>query len=222
MRKITLGISAILLLWGCSGKNDTASPTTPTAATLTAPAQNAVCTTGTVLSATQSSVAFSWTAGANTDTYDLYLENLLTSTTTSQTGITGTTATLTLLRGTPYSWYLVSKNSKSTSTAQSPTWKFYNAGVGITTYAPFPATIVSPTYGQSVTASAGTVNLSWTGSAVISSSITGYDIYFGTAATPPILKSNVTDSFLNAVAVTSGTTYYWRVITKDSAGDTSD
>ena len=223
MRRILLGISVILVLWGCSGKGNSPSPTaTPAIAVLSSPASNAVCTTGTIVSTTQSTVTFSWAPAANAETYDLYLENLLTTTTTTQTAITGTSVAITLLRGTPFSWYIVSKSSKTATTAQSATWKFYNAGLGTVTYAPFPAAIVSPTYGQNITATAGTINLQWTGSSVNQSSIVGYDIYFGTAATPPLLKSSVTDSFLNSVAVTSGTTYYWRVITKDNVGDTSD
>jgi hypothetical protein len=222
MKRIIAGISVILMLCGCSGKNSVPSATAPAVTILTTPALNAVCTTGTVLSATQSTITFTWNAAAYAQTYDLYLKNLLTAVTTTQSDITGTTVAITLLRGTPYSWYIVSKTSKSTTTAQSATWKFYNAGIGVVTYAPFPAAIISPTFAQNVMATAGTINLSWTGSSVNTGSIAGYDIYLSTSATPALLKSGVTDSFLNGVAVTSGTTYYWRVITKDTSGDTSD
>jgi hypothetical protein len=221
------GIFVILLLLtlaacGCKKSNSTANLIfipLPGSATLSAPAQNEVCATGTIISATQSSITFSWNASANTESYDLVLKNLLTSTTATQ-NTTATQLTLTLLRNTPYSWYIVSKSSKTTAIAQSDLWKFYNSGPGVVTYAPFPADITSPTYGQGV--STATVDLKWTGSVVSPDVIAGYDVYFGTGSSPALLKSAITDSFVNAVNVTSGTTYYWKVITKDVNGNTSD
>lgn len=52
--------------------------------------------------------------------------------------------------------------------------------------------------------------------------IVGYDVYFGTVDTQALLKSGVTDMFLHNVGVTSGTTYYWKIVNKDSAGNTSE
>lgn len=229
---ILLIIPAILILMGCGGgkQNDpTPAPvqvSAPNKVALSAPAINSVCTTGTIISATQSSISFSWAASSNTDSYDLYLKNLLNSAVTTQ-NVTATQATVTLLRNTPYSWYIVSKSTKTTTTAQSDVWKFYNAGSGTVTYAPFPAEITSPTFAQNVSATAGAINLAWAGSPVntgtiVTTPIATYDVYFGTTNTPPVLKSGVADSFLNNVAVTSKTTYYWKVITKDALGNTSD
>jgi len=211
----------IVLIAGCShGSDPTPTPPSPDKAVLTFPAQNAVCTSGTVISTTQTSVTLTWNASANTDSYEIDIKNLLTSAITVQTA-SANQLTMTLLRGTPYSWYVVSKSNSTTSTSQSDTWKFYVAGLGVTSYAPFPATITAPAFGVNVTATANTVNLTWTGSDV-DNDIVGYDVYFGTATTPPLSKANVTDMFLNNVTVTSGTTYYWKVITKDSQGNTSD
>jgi len=186
---------------------------------LTTPVQNGICVTGTVISDTQSSVTFAWNASENTDNYDVFIKNLLTSVTTTQ-NTTQTQLTATLSRSTPYSWYVVSKSAKISSTAQSDTWKFYNSGPGVVTYAPFPADITAPTSGQIVTTS--TVNLTWTGSAVDNSTIASYDVYFGTASNPPLLQSGVTDSFINNITLTAKTTYYWKVMTKDKNNDTSD
>jgi hypothetical protein len=224
MRKGLLIFSVILILAGCT-KNDSAvtTPTTtplaPVKAILTFPLQNAVCTTGTIISDSLSTITFTWNPSDNTDNYDLYLKNLLTAVTTVQ-NTTQTQLAITVVRNTPFSWYVVSKSSMSTGTAQSDVWKFYNAGLGATTYAPFPAQITAPTYGQSITA--GAVNLTWTGSSVNVGTIINYDVYFGTAATPPIYKSAITDSFVNGVTVTTKTTYYWRVVTRDFSGNTSD
>jgi hypothetical protein len=236
MKRGILIISVILILMGCGKGGSNSNPTpggsttngggttsipAPAQASLTLPAQNTVCTTGTVTSSTESTIQFTWNASANTDSYDLYLKNLLTSITTTQ-NTTSTQLNVTLLRNTPYSWYIVSKSTKTATTAQSDTWKFYNAGPGTITYSPFPAEIISPTFAQNVTATAGTVNLTWKGSSVNPGTITAYDVYFGTTTSPAILKSGVTDSFLNNVSVTSNTTYYWKVITKDILGNTSD
>ena len=221
MRKHLLIVASIsLALMSCGGKKNNPVPD-PAKAVLVFPAQNAVCTTGTVISASQSSITFTWNAADNTNSYDLNLKNLLTSATTTQ-NTANTKLTITLARNTPYSWSITSRSSKTSNTVQSDTWKFYNSGPGVVTYAPFPAEITSPTFGEKVTAVAGKVDLSWTGSAVDNSSIANYDVYFGTTATPAVFKNAITDSFVNNVNVTSGTTYYWKVITRDVDGNTSD
>ena len=219
-RKIPL-LLVLLMLAACARKADNASPVSPPGiVTLTSPAENAVCVTGTIISDTESSVPFNWIASANTSSYTLVLENLLTSAITSQS-TANLQLTINLLRNTPYSWSIISRSTQTSATSQSDTWKFYNAGAGTVTYAPFPAAIVAPVAGQHINAPAGTVNLTWKGSAV-SNNISGYDLYFGSNSTPGLLKSGVTDSFLNNVSVKSNTTYYWKVITKDISGNTSD
>lgn len=232
MKRKILIIPAILILIGCGkGGSDNPSPTpppnggttttpVPLSASLIFPDSNAVCTTGTIISATQSSITFTWNASSNTDSYSLTLKNLLTATSVTQNSTTAQ-LTLTLIRNTPYSWFVTSKSTKTSTTALSNVWKFYNSGPGAVTYSPFPADITSPTFGQSITATAGAINLTWKGSSP-DNNITGYDIYLGTSATPPLLKSNVTDSFLNGVTVTGNTLYYWQVVTKDANGNSSD
>lgn len=221
MRNWILFIASIIILQGCGGSKKNNPGPSPTKATLSTPLQNAVCTTGTVISGTESSILFTWNASANASSYDLVLKNLLTAATTTQ-NTTATQLMVTLARNTPYSWYIVSKSTRSTTTAQSDTWKFYNAGPGIITYAPFPAEITSPAFGQNVTAGSGTINLTWKGSSVNPGTITGYDIYFGTTNNPPLFKNGVTDSFINGVSVTSKTTYYWEILTWDIDGNSSD
>jgi len=211
---------ALVIIAGCSKKNNPASAPAPVAATLTFPAQNSACTTGTVISTTQSTIVFTWNSATNADSYEIDIKNLLTGSISTQT-ITTNQYTATLLRDTPYSWYVVSKSNSSATTATSAVWKFYNAGVGTISHPPFPADALNPTFAQNVTATGGTVKLSWTG-VDPDNDIAGYDIYFGTSATPALSKANITDMFLNGVAVTSGVTYYWKVITKDSQGNTSD
>jgi hypothetical protein len=218
MRIKLLIIPVIFLLIAC-GK--TATKPAPVKALLTFPDQNSICITGTNVTATQSSVTFTWNPSANTNSYNLVIKNLLTTASTTQ-NTTQAQASVTLLTNTPYSWYVVSTSTQTTETAQSDTWKFYNAGPGIVTYAPFPADITAPTFGQQVTATTGTINLTWTGSAVAPDVVANYDVYFGTTTSPAKLASAITNSFLNNVNVVSKTTYYWHIITRDAAGNTSD
>jgi hypothetical protein len=224
MKKGTLILSVFFLLVGCGHKKNNPTPAPvpkPTQATLAAPAQNSVCTTGTILSATQSSISFSWNASDNTNNYDLVIKNLLTSDSTVQNTVQ-THADVPLLRNTPYSWYIISESTQTTATAKSPVWKFYNSGPGIVTYAPFPADITSPTFGQSISYAPGTVNLLWVGSVIAPDVIANYDVYFGISNSPTILASAITNQFLNNVPVAASTTYYWRVVTRDINGNTSD
>jgi len=221
MKKVIAIMMFALVFWGCSGKKDDPTPVTPSpaAAVLDIPAQNSVCTTGTIVNATQSTVSFTWKAAANTDSYDLIITNLLTGTSTTQ-NFAVTQASVTLLRNTPYSWYVTSKANATAVTTRSDTWKFYNSGPGTVTYAPFPAAITSPTFGQAITGTS--VNLTWTGSSVTTTTTLTYDVYFGNTVTPALLKSGLTDMFLNNVSIVAGNTYYWKIITKDTQGNSSD
>jgi hypothetical protein len=219
MRNRLFFLALILILQACAGKPDAVPIPSPSKAVLAEPAQNSVCITGTAISNSESSVTFIWNTSPNTDSYDLVLKNLLTAT-SSTVSTNQTQLAITLLKNTPYSWYVVSKSSKISATAQSETWKFYNSGPGVVTYAPFPAEITAPTYAQVVIAT--TVNLTWTGSSVETGTIANYDVYFGTTTTPNLLKSAISDNFVDAVPVTSGNTYYWRVITRGNDGNTSD
>jgi hypothetical protein len=226
MRRCIFFILLILIISGCiKKKSATSSTTTTTVAvpgkpTLTTPANNSICISGTTVSLTESQVLFTWSSTVNTNSFDLVLKNLLTNTSTT-TNTTDTKATVTLTRNTPYSWYVSAKQNSSTTTTQSDTWKFYNSGAGTISYAPFPAEIVAPTYGQMIAAVNNKVDLSWKGSSV-DNNITGYNVCFGTGTNPPIIKTGVTDTFLSGVVVTTNTTYYWRVITVDSNGNYTD
>ena len=219
MRRLFILTLLIYTLSSCGGGNE--APPAPTAATLSSPVNNEACTTGTVISETESRITFSWLAGTNADSYELVVTNLLNQTQQIQAAIS-TTAELTLKRNTPYSWYVLSKSSKNPTTANSTTWKFYNAGPASSTYPPYPAEIVSPTLGQNLTPTNGKINLQWRGSDA-DNDIINYDIYLGTSGTNlTLIKSQHTTSTLADVAVNANTTYYWKVITRDAKGNTSD
>lgn len=192
----------------------------PSKAVLSLPANNEACTSGTIVSPLLSTVVFKWNAAQNADSYELTIKNLESGTTTTQT-TSALELSVSLTRNMPYSWFVTAKSSKTTETAQSDTWKFYNAGEAASAYAPFPAEIVSPLMGARITPASGKITLSWTGSDV-DNDIASYDVYLGTTNNPALLKANHNTGSLADVSVNAGSTYYWKVITRDSKGNTSD
>lgn len=217
MRHLVIFISC-LLVFGCKKKD---APKPPEASILVFPNQNSECTTGESLDESTSNVEFRWVSSANTEIYELKVSNITTG--IAQTISTASlSAKLPLEKGAPYSWFVVSKNTKANETAFSETWQFYNAGSQIT-YAPFPAQIIFPKSGASVLKDINNeVELSWSG-ADIEDDIEVFEVYFGTEPTANILIASLTsDGFNQKVSVLSETTYYWRIVTRDAEGNTSD
>lgn len=221
--KYILGLVMILGVQSCGGGGGGDEPeptpvTPPSAASLVAPANNEECITGVEVNANQTRVNFNWSAGANATSYTIFIKDLETNS-EFDTNVTGTSIDLTVNKNTPYKWWVVSKATGTTQTAKSSEWKFYNAGDAITNYAPFPADLVSPEMGS--TTSSSTVTLEWSGSDV-DNDISSYDVYFGTN-TDPLTNSpeSTTAQKIENKSVTSGSVYYWQVITKDDVGNSS-
>ena len=132
-------------------------------------------------------------------------------------GITSTSKGVTLATDVSYSWKVVSKANDTSDTTSSDTWQFYLAGDGQENYAPFPATILSPTSGAAVDPSNGLVTVSWEGNDPDEGDSLTYTIYFDEIdglQDPQTANANITETSLE-VEVESGTTYYWRVKTSD-------
>lgn len=183
--------------------------------TLYFPQENMLCNIGSNVTPTESTVYFEWEANGS-DNYRITVQNLLTGT-SIQEETTSDIIPIVLQRATPYKWFIVSV--KGAKTVQSSTWQFYNSGPGVQSYAPFPAVIVAPDMAASLAAT-NSVTLQWTGSDV-DNDIAGYDVYFGTNENPDIHVSDISAN-QTIVAVVSNTIYYWKIITKDSLGNTSD
>ncbi len=62
------------------------------------------------------------------------------------------------------------------------------------------------------------VTLSWT-AATTGAAPSSYDVYLGTAPNPTTLLANVTGTSTAATGLAPSTTYYWKVIAKNGAGD---
>ena len=217
-------IGFALLLVSCGGGDPPAPEppppvvvTPPSAATLVFPDNNTECNEGTVVNENQSTVLFQWNASQNTDTYELNIRNL-DNNNIARTNANTNEALITLLRGTPYEWFVVSRANGTNETATSASWKFYNQGPGVENYAPFPAEAVNPARGSTVGAT-GTIALEWTGSDV-DNDLEEFDIYIDTNASPTTLLGTTGESTLDA-SITANTIYYWRVVSRDSQGNTS-
>lgn len=218
--KILAAVLTIGTLTSCPGGKDKPndnSSGTPAAATLVFPDNNMECTEGTVVNDTQSTVTFQWQASSNTNSYEVNLKNLDTNSSTTTNANTNE-ASITLERGVPYEWFVVSKSDGTEATAESDTWRFYNAGGGAASYAPFPAVAVNPTRGQTVN-SAGSINLEWQGNDV-DNDLAEFEVFFGTNNDPTTTLGTTAQSSMSA-SINSGQTYYWRVISKDEVGNTS-
>ena len=220
MKNAIFFIGTCLFLTGCG--TDTPEPLVindgiPEKVTLLFPLENSECNEGTDVTATESTVLFEWKPAANAGAYELVVINLESD----DVNLFPTTETLlpvVLQRATPYAWYVLARSFDVDSVVSSNVWKFYNAGDGIRSYAPFPADIISPRMASLVDAPSGVVALEWAGGD-IDNDIVGYDVKFGTTDPPPIFREDVTEGVITGVNVESGTIYYWSVTTHDGAGN---
>ena len=214
----------LLLIFGCSGgdpnpEKDPQEIVPPSSATLKFPNKNEECNEGTNITNNQSDVTFDWEDAENTTSYQLVIKNLDTQT-TAQYNSNVSELTVTILLGTPYAWYVVSQN-ETAITAKSETWNFYNAGEAIKSYVPFPAELISPNMGESLSENTPNVLLKWKGND-IDNDIENYDLLFGSSKPPSeTVAMNITESEY-LVNVESGNTYYWLIKTYDRNGNTSN
>lgn len=227
-----LYILSFVFIVSCSAEDDdsgtTAPPVTqqpapaptpqvpsPGKSSLSAPENNEVCYEGEEVDDSNSEVTFSWDASSDTDSYDLVITNQETSQSQTESGITSTSKAVTLATDVSYSWKIVSKANDTSDTTDSDTWQFYLAGDGQENYAPFPATILSPTSGAAVDTNNGSITLSWEGNDPDEGDSLTYTIYFDEVdGLQDPIEEELTETELE-VSVESGTTYYWRVKTSD-------
>ena len=223
MKKFTY-LFIFLLIFSCGGDEGGVDgggdppPSPPGSVTLTAPANGKVCETGTSTSDIKSNVDFSWQASSNTSTYDLQVTNLNTSAVVNKTGLTSTNSTVELDKGQPYIWKVISKNTSTTQTGTSTSWKFYLAGQGIKNYAPFPADLKAPASGSTVSRSSdGKVTFTWEGSDPDQGDELKYTLYVDKTDGKQSPASDLTNISAKTVdvALDAGTLYYWRVKTSD-------
>ena len=224
MKKILLTtgcfISILLISCGSGGEDDSGggggpidpppTPQRPSKAVLSKPDNNTECLE-------VDAVKFEWNSSENTTSYTINVKNLLTNEIVSNT-TTSTSADITLDKGNPYSWYVISTNSTS-FVAESDKWKFYLSGEALKNHAPFPAEILTPKPGSSV--SSGSVSLSWTFSDIDANDTHSFDIYLDQNDATKKIISNY-GARKRTVSLNTPGVYYWRVVTIDNHGTSSD
>lgn len=215
-----------LLFWSCDG-GETPNPKPPTppkqapdAVVLSSPANNSACLKGSSETGSTSTVAFSWNKAAHAESYQLEVKNLLTQQVSSFT-TTNLTYSTALTVNTPYSWSVTSVNSvgKTVGTV----WKFYLAGTAASSYAPFPAKLITPVQGEIIDAKGAAsveVAFSWEG-ADVDNDISSFALYLDNEnATTEVIASQTETTAKQTLQ--SGKTYFWKIVTTDKAGNKSE
>jgi hypothetical protein len=126
-----------------------------------------------------------------------------------------------LERGKQYSWWVISKSDQTENVSKSNVWTFYLEGIQTSSHFPFPARIISPENNTQVGLNNGRITLRWEG-IDIDNDIESYAVFLGTDSDSLELMAENLSSGSFQVNLNGGETYYWRVITKDGEGNTSE
>lgn len=132
---------------------------TPGKSVLILPENNTECEYGETI-ANKAAVIFDWEQSTSTERYDLEIINLITSEIIRRPNLTVTNISVSIERGFPYSWSVTSKNSGEITTVSNNS-KFYLVGDTGSNNVPFPAKLLSPVSGATVTPIDGMVTLEW-------------------------------------------------------------
>lgn len=174
-------------------------PSAPSAPILASPSNNS---TGVVTTA-----SLVWSASSGATSYDVYFGT--SSNPPLATNVTGTSYTPQLSASTTYYWKIVAKNSGGA--ASSSIFSFATAAPPIS--APSDPSLASPS--NNATGIVATASLVWSAS----SGAASYDVYFGTSSTPSVVANVTGTSYAPGLA--ASTTYYWKIVAKNSGGSTS-
>jgi hypothetical protein len=111
---------------------------------------------------------------------------------------------------TTYYWKIVAKDNQGHSTSGS-IWNFTTIGLNNNP----PNQPNTPTPENNSINQQTLLNLSWLCSDPDNDPLT-YDVYFGTAANPPLLVSGITSNTYNPGQLNQSTTYFWKIVAKDN------
>lgn len=170
-------------------------------------------------SSSTASVDFSWQEAQFTDEYIIVVKNITTEEeTTSRT--LNTSIRLTLTRGVPYQWKVITVSDLSSVETSSRSFSFYLEGQQQRNYLPFPARLLSPQLDEVVSLSNGQYNFSWQGED-LDNDLSYYTLLIGTSADVlNEIATDITASSIN-VALNSGEVYFWQVISYDQNGNST-
>ncbi|MBI5021887.1 MAG: fibronectin type III domain-containing protein [Ignavibacteriales bacterium] len=151
-----------------------------------------------------------WQSSTNTDRYDIYLDQNNPPTTIVSANQIDTTYPYTnLVQGHSYYWKVVAKNGSKTITSTAAPWSFTTLSMN----PPAVFELISPT-DNSVDQSLSGL-LSWQ----TSTNAESYDVYLDTINPPALLiDSNLLITSFQYLNLRGNTSYYWKVVAKNSAG----
>lgn len=192
----------------------------PVAVQLVAPKNLDRCTTADKLNDTESQVNFVWNAALYTDDYELVIRNQKTGIVKRKTTVL-TSLNQVLQRGANYSWWVVSRGALTAITTKSEVWHFYVEGEPELKHTPFPAALLFPDYEETVSPANNQVQLEWKGSD-LDNDIAFYQLFFGTNVDNLVLVEDNLTQTEHLENVASNTSYYWKVVTVDREGNTSE
>jgi len=222
---ILLILLNLIAIAGCnknSGADSPADKPAPAAAVLISPASNSACLYGAAGPDNKQTLVMQWNAAARAESYTVVVNNLQSGQKISNTA-TSNSLEITLPGNQPYSWYVISRATGTSKTAQSETWKFFLAGTPSSNYAPFPATAVWP-LPNSVIASGGManapVNFSWSADD-IDQDIASYTFYLDNKDGTTKISDGLLDTTVTRT-LAFHKTYYWKIVTADKAGNESE
>lgn len=215
MKKILIFSVILLLLVRCTSEEGPAPIIADVA--LVNPLNNEICEQGINTNENRSRVFFEWEMAENAQSYDLVVndlesgENFIT-----YEEIYDTRKELELIHNRAYEWYVISKHSESDDTGISPTWNFFFVGEPRENYAPFPANIISPEFGNVIQSMDGNVSLQWEASDPDQDTLS-FTIFIDEIdgmQTPDESLTNIQSTSID-VQLESGKNYYWRVRSSD-------
>jgi hypothetical protein len=174
----------------------TTATAAPAAPTLVSPANAA---TGVA-----TNTSLNWNSASGATSYDVYFGS--TNPPPLVTNTTNLTYAPAISNGITYYWRIAAKNSGGTTTSSTYTFSTAAAptGPGV------PPLVYPSNVGTGVPLN---VTLSWNAAA----GATSYDVYFGTAASPPLVTNTASLNYTPAGLLPS-TLYYWRVIARNASG----
>ena len=199
----------IVIISSCSSPSEVRENPVPSTALLSSPANNTQCLQ-------IEKVKFEWGISENTDSYTITVINLISSEVVTQNSTTNSIE-ISLPKGKPYSWQITSKSAASANESKSEVWKFYLSGNAEFNHAPFPAEVIAPKNG--VTVSAGAIELSWTVSDVDTGDTHTFDIFLDKVDASTKIRTNQSDT-KTSVDLSAGV-YFWSIIAKDAKDNNS-
>ncbi|MDP2208774.1 MAG: fibronectin type III domain-containing protein [Bacteroidota bacterium] len=153
-----------------------------------------------------------WQASIGATGYDVYFGTTNPPTTIVSTNQAGTSFSYSgTAYNTTYYWKVVAKNSTNTLEATGSPWNFKTLALA----APGGFNLLLPTNGAINQPRSG--NLTWG----TSSQAAGYDVFLDTLSNPlTVVSSNQTATSFEYQNLTSGKTFYWKVVAENATGTT--